>query len=223
MRDAQRHAAMSADPRLRALPRDGGERTLGDLEDFLRALRGRGLPRDSRRPPCKPRLDARLPRDADALPEGRGALLPFQGAPGARAGAGVAHRAEDPVRRSAASPSENRDPASGRDLRGSHEPRAILARRDAGSRGTLRALRSPGRGRLRGGLPASSEPEARARSRLSKSSTRGHSRSRISPRDSTGGSRRRVSRPSLDRQDLRLRPGGGHLLVHDAARRAGRR
>ncbi len=34
-RDAQRHAQMSADPRFLALPRDRGERTLGDLEEFL--------------------------------------------------------------------------------------------------------------------------------------------------------------------------------------------
>ncbi len=34
-RDAERHAAMSRDPRYLALPRDEGERTRGDLEDFL--------------------------------------------------------------------------------------------------------------------------------------------------------------------------------------------
>ena len=34
-RDAERHARMSADPRYLALPRDRGERTLGDLEEFL--------------------------------------------------------------------------------------------------------------------------------------------------------------------------------------------
>jgi len=34
-RDAARHAAMSSDPRFVALPRDGGERSLGDLEQFL--------------------------------------------------------------------------------------------------------------------------------------------------------------------------------------------
>ena len=33
-RDAERHAALSADPRYTALPRDAGERSLGDLEDF---------------------------------------------------------------------------------------------------------------------------------------------------------------------------------------------
>ncbi len=33
-RDAARHAALSADPRYAALPRDAGERTLGDLEEF---------------------------------------------------------------------------------------------------------------------------------------------------------------------------------------------
>jgi hypothetical protein len=34
-RDAERHARMSADSRFLALPRDRGERTLGDLEEFL--------------------------------------------------------------------------------------------------------------------------------------------------------------------------------------------
>ena len=33
--DQERHAAMSADPRFAALPRDGGERSVGDLEEFL--------------------------------------------------------------------------------------------------------------------------------------------------------------------------------------------
>ncbi len=35
-RDAERHAALSGDPRFTALPKDSGERTLGDLEDFAR-------------------------------------------------------------------------------------------------------------------------------------------------------------------------------------------
>ncbi len=35
-RDAGRHAEISADPRYVALPRDRGERTRGDLEEFLR-------------------------------------------------------------------------------------------------------------------------------------------------------------------------------------------
>lgn len=33
-RDAARHAAMSADPRYAAVPRDSGERSRGDLEEF---------------------------------------------------------------------------------------------------------------------------------------------------------------------------------------------
>ena len=33
-RDAERHAAMSADPRYAAVPRDQGERSRGDLEEF---------------------------------------------------------------------------------------------------------------------------------------------------------------------------------------------
>jgi hypothetical protein len=35
VRDGERHAKMSADPRYVALPRDQGERSLGDLEAFL--------------------------------------------------------------------------------------------------------------------------------------------------------------------------------------------
>ena len=34
-RDAARHAAMSRDPRYAALPRDEGERSRGDLEEFV--------------------------------------------------------------------------------------------------------------------------------------------------------------------------------------------
>lgn len=34
-RDADRHAALAADPRYEALPKDQGERSLGDLEEFL--------------------------------------------------------------------------------------------------------------------------------------------------------------------------------------------
>jgi uncharacterized protein UPF0158 len=34
-RDEERHAEMSADPRYVALPRDRGERSVGDLEEFL--------------------------------------------------------------------------------------------------------------------------------------------------------------------------------------------
>ncbi|MGH9399205.1 MAG: UPF0158 family protein [Thermoanaerobaculia bacterium] len=34
-RDAERHVAMAGNPRFAALPRDRGERTLGDLEEFL--------------------------------------------------------------------------------------------------------------------------------------------------------------------------------------------
>jgi hypothetical protein len=35
VRDADRHARVSADPRFVALPRDQGERSVGDLEEFL--------------------------------------------------------------------------------------------------------------------------------------------------------------------------------------------
>jgi hypothetical protein len=35
VRDAARHAELAADPRYEALPKDQGERTRGDLEDFV--------------------------------------------------------------------------------------------------------------------------------------------------------------------------------------------
>jgi hypothetical protein len=35
VRDGERHEGMAANPRYVALPRDQGERTIGDLEDFL--------------------------------------------------------------------------------------------------------------------------------------------------------------------------------------------
>ncbi len=35
-RDTERHAALSADARFSALPKDAGERSLGDLEEFAR-------------------------------------------------------------------------------------------------------------------------------------------------------------------------------------------
>ncbi len=36
VRDAERHATFAGDPRFAALPRDGGERSFGDLEEFAR-------------------------------------------------------------------------------------------------------------------------------------------------------------------------------------------
>lgn len=45
-RDAERHAAMAADPRYAALPRDSGERSRGDLEDFVATCEEAGCRRD---------------------------------------------------------------------------------------------------------------------------------------------------------------------------------
>lgn len=45
-RDAERHAAMSADPRYRAVPRDQGERSRGDLEEFARQCEDAACRRD---------------------------------------------------------------------------------------------------------------------------------------------------------------------------------
>jgi len=45
-RDAARHAAMSADPRFAAVPRDAGERSRGDLEEFARLCEEPGCRRD---------------------------------------------------------------------------------------------------------------------------------------------------------------------------------
>ena len=64
-RDAPRHSAMSADPRYVALPRDSGERSRGDLEDFVATCDDEGCRRD---------LTAALARD-DSASEYRSALL----------------------------------------------------------------------------------------------------------------------------------------------------
>jgi hypothetical protein len=45
-RDTARHAAMAADPRYAALPRDSGERSHGDLEDFVATCEETGCRRD---------------------------------------------------------------------------------------------------------------------------------------------------------------------------------
>ena len=51
VREAARHAEMSADPRYIPLPRDRGERTRGDLEGFLALCEDAG---------CRARLEAAL-------------------------------------------------------------------------------------------------------------------------------------------------------------------
>jgi len=47
-KDATRHAALSADPRYRALPLDRGERSRGDLEDFAAHCEDEDCRRDLR-------------------------------------------------------------------------------------------------------------------------------------------------------------------------------
>lgn len=64
-RDAPRHLAMSADPRYVALPRDSGERSRGDLEEFLATCDDEGCRRD---------LSAAL-SSADFAPAYRHALM----------------------------------------------------------------------------------------------------------------------------------------------------
>jgi len=64
-RDGDRHAAMSRDSRYLALPRDEGERTRGDLEEFL------GHCED---PECRRALEAALAA-ADSGPRYREVLL----------------------------------------------------------------------------------------------------------------------------------------------------
>jgi hypothetical protein len=64
-RDGDRHAAMSRDPRYLALPRDEGERSRGDLEEFL------GHCED---PECRRSLEAALAA-ADSAPRYREVLL----------------------------------------------------------------------------------------------------------------------------------------------------
>lgn len=64
-RDGERHAAMTRDPRYLALPRDEGERSRGDLEEFLSRCEDPG---------CRASLEAALAA-ADSAPRYREALL----------------------------------------------------------------------------------------------------------------------------------------------------
>lgn len=45
-RDAERHASFSSDSRFLALPRDQGERTIGDLEEFIAQCQDPGCRRE---------------------------------------------------------------------------------------------------------------------------------------------------------------------------------
>lgn len=65
VRDAERHAAMAADPRYTALPRDSGERSRGDLEDFAASCE---------EAECRRELSAAL-ADADPATAYRSALI----------------------------------------------------------------------------------------------------------------------------------------------------
>jgi hypothetical protein len=65
--DAERHAAFESDPRYLALPRDGGERSLGDLEDFAAHCEDED---------CRRTLAAAL-QSPDAPAEYRRALLKY--------------------------------------------------------------------------------------------------------------------------------------------------
>ncbi len=49
VQDAARHAELARDPRYRALPKDRGERTRGDLEDFAAHCEDEGCRRDLRK------------------------------------------------------------------------------------------------------------------------------------------------------------------------------
>ena len=49
VRDAARHAELEGDPRFRALPKDHGERTRGDLEDFAAHCEDEDCRRDLRK------------------------------------------------------------------------------------------------------------------------------------------------------------------------------
>ena len=62
VRDAERHGAFASDPRYVALPRDRGERSMGDLEEFL--------------PLCE---DTGCRRDLDAALRGEGAAAAYRG------------------------------------------------------------------------------------------------------------------------------------------------
>ncbi len=64
-RDAERHASLAGDPRYAALPRDGGERSRGDLEEFAAHCED---------PACRRDLEAAL-ASSDAAASFRAALL----------------------------------------------------------------------------------------------------------------------------------------------------
>ena len=96
-RDAERHARMSADPRYVALPRDRGERSLGDLEEFLQRCEDEACRRELAAALQAAGLRDGLPRDAAAVPEGGGPVLPVQGAPGPGTFPGLAPGDGDPV------------------------------------------------------------------------------------------------------------------------------
>jgi hypothetical protein len=67
VKDGDRHAAMSRDPRYLALPRDEGERSRGDLEEFLGHCEDSG---------CRRALEGALAA-ADAAPRYRETLLRY--------------------------------------------------------------------------------------------------------------------------------------------------
>lgn len=67
VRDTESHARMSADPRYLALPRDRGERSIGDLEEFLARCEDPG---------CRRALDAAL-RAAGSAAAYREALMRY--------------------------------------------------------------------------------------------------------------------------------------------------
>ena len=76
-RDAAKHAALTADPRYPALPRDRGERSRGDLEDFAALCEDAAARRDLEAAP-RGRLRDRLPRGAPPPPEGGGRFFQFK-------------------------------------------------------------------------------------------------------------------------------------------------
>ena len=101
VRDAERHAQMSARSALRRAAAGPGRAQRRRPRGVSRRVRGRGVPPGARGRAAGGGLRRRLPRDAPALPEGGGALLPVQGASGARRARRLARGAGHPVSRAA--------------------------------------------------------------------------------------------------------------------------
>ena len=95
VQDAARHAELAADPRYQALPKDQGERTRGDLEDFAEHCEDEACRRDLTKALEETDAAAAFRRALLAAPQGGVALLPVQGAAGEGTGGRLAEGERD--------------------------------------------------------------------------------------------------------------------------------